>query len=135
MVLCSDLIPNNLYLITFSMDDQELLKTSETELADTSGAGEYLQEAGDTVSQMLNKFKMTVQQQAVSELKPSELAEINAKQKFEFLNREIGGMITRGDVGAVASDSKTGTPLQGDMDFLAEKGLIPEELREETETK
>lgn len=117
------------------MDSKELDQLVNSEAAPSDDAGQYLQEAGDTVTQMVNKFKMSVQQQAVSELKPSELAKINAKMKFDFLSREIGAMVSRGDVGETVIDAKTGQVVEKDMDFLADKKRIPEDLRKEMEAK
>lgn len=110
------------------MDDKDLLAAAEAEVP-TENAADYLQESGDSVAMMVHKFK-TTQQKAMADLKPTELSQIEAKQKFQFLDQEIGGMIKRGDVGTPVIDTKTNTPLQGDMDFIGEQKKIPEDLKE-----
>lgn len=110
------------------MDDKDLLASAEAELP-SENASDYLQESGDSVTMMVHKFR-TTQQKALADLKPTELSQIEARQKFQFLDQEIGGMVKRGDVGTPVIDTKTNTPLQADMDFIAEHKKIPEDLKE-----
>lgn len=110
------------------MDDKDLLAAAEAEMP-TENASDYLQESGDSVAMMVHKFK-TTKQKAMADLKPSELSQIEARQKFQFLDEEIGNMVKRGDVGTPVIDTKTNTPLQGDMEFISEHKKIPEELKE-----
>jgi|GEM_PF-3877445 len=111
------------------MDDKDLLAAAEAEQP-TENTADYLQESGDTVVQMISKFK-TSQQKAMSDLKPTELAKVEAKLKYQFLDEEIGNMVKRGDVGVPVLDTRTNQPLQGDMEFIAEHKKIPEDLKKE----